>query len=271
LIDATGSMRSVMEDLKNNIGQVLGDLRQDRKTWEIEVSAVLFRDHREEYLTRVCEKTTDSKSFENFLKNQYAVGGGDESESLLHALNETIDQIEWSKDLNPKIILLLTDNTFDSEIGEVTDKADAKGISIIPLKYEFLKFGFCGMTPPEVIEKYIEENTPKNPETADFPNLISEKINDFLFEKSCNFKKLPQTASTKIEIFPNPTTDFFTLTLPKGNWNAELQTVDFKIIESKHVQNSEVWQVNQLVPGVYFLKLSDGITTETKQIVITRK
>lgn len=269
LIDATGSMRPVMEDLKNNIGQILGDLRQNRADWEIEISAVLFRDRKEEYLTRVFEKTTDLKSFEDFLKGQFAVGGGDESEGLLDALHETIDQIQWSKNLNPKIILLLTDNDSDAKIAEVMDKAEVKAISIVPMRYEFKKFSFCEWTP--IVQRYIEENAPKNPEVVNSPNLITEKINDFLFEKNCNFKKPTQKASAQIEIFPNPTSDFFTLTLPEGNWTAELQTVDSKTIETKHVQNSEVWQVNQLVLGVYFLKISDGTTTEIKQIVIARK
>ena len=80
LIDATGSMRPVMEDFKTSIPEVLRDMKIDWSGWDLEIRAVLYRDQQDEYLTRTFEKTTNLNSFVDFMQKQYAVGGGDEQE-----------------------------------------------------------------------------------------------------------------------------------------------------------------------------------------------
>ena len=132
LIDATGSMRDCIQDIKNNLGVFLDELvnnpQSPVKDWRGKVFG--FRD-------AVVDKNafvdnafvSDAESLKAQLASLEATGGGDEPESLLDALYklanmgqsdkaaQTPDGGRWRyRSTAARVVIIFTDATFHSEM-----------------------------------------------------------------------------------------------------------------------------------------------------------
>ena len=253
LIDATGSMRSVMEDFKTTLPSVLKDVKMDWQDWSTEISAVLYRDQEEEYLTRVFEKTTNLKSFVDFMQKQYAVGGGDELESMPAAFHEAINTIQWQIGKHPKFIITFTDN----DIKLTANQFNAgKDLSIQQLLFPIKgREGWIGDTEPI---SYLSE-------------FINNHINSYISNHHCNFEKEKVTTeNVNFSIFPNPTAEEFTVSLPAGKWQLELQTINGNTLKSVEVEGDFSENVKSLPAGTYFIKISSGQFSQTEKLVVVK-
>lgn len=255
LIDATGSMRPVMEDFKTAIPEVLRDMKIDWSGWDLEISAVLYRDQQDEYLTRTFEKTKNLKSFVDFMQKQYAVGGGDQQESMPAAYQDAINFIKWKEGNHPKFIITFTDNDINMSATQFKVGRD-RGITqlLFPIKG---RAGWDGET--ESIS-YLS-------------HFMTNHINKFITDNQCHFGKEQSeiAQSLALKVYPNPTSEIFTINLPKGNWEIELQTNNGQTIKKSTAKDSYQENIESLAAGTYFVKISNETMSQTEKLVVVNQ
>lgn len=149
LIDATGSMGDEMMYLKSEMTSVIERVVAKNEGAEIETSALVYRDHGDEYVTRANDFSGNIADTINFLSQQYANGGGDYEEAVDEALDEALQQ-SWRDDSSTKLIIHVADapchndeiNNWAAQAMEATEK----GIRIITLGCSgaYRTFEYCG-------------------------------------------------------------------------------------------------------------------------------
>jgi len=255
LIDATGSMRPVMEDFKTSIPEVMRDMKIDWNDWDLEISAVLYRDQQDEYLTRTFEKTTNLKSFIDFMQNQYAVGGGDEQESMPAAYQDAINVIKWKKGNHPKFIITFTDNNINMSADQFKAGREL-GITqlLFPIK------GRAGWEGETERISYLS-------------SFMTNHINKFITDNQCHFgKEQPEFAqSLALKVYPNPTSEIFTIDLPRGDWEIELQTTNGQTIKKSTAKDSYQENIESLAAGTYYVKISNETISQIEKLVVVNQ
>lgn len=117
VIDATESMKGIMEQAKERmrdvIGVITGVLNQDgRPPRNIEFGIVAFKDYGDDYgvdTVRVLQLTNDFDKVREFIDGIQTSGGGDEPEPIHEALARAINsQMGWSTRAK-KLIVLISD------------------------------------------------------------------------------------------------------------------------------------------------------------------
>ena len=86
VIDATGSMADELEYLKTEIDFIANTVQEKHKDLSIRYALIVYRDHGDEYLTRVINFTNDLAAFKKDLAEQHALGGGDYPEAMDSAI-----------------------------------------------------------------------------------------------------------------------------------------------------------------------------------------
>ncbi|HMW05716.1 MAG TPA: VWA domain-containing protein [Leptospiraceae bacterium] len=107
VMDTTGSMGEEIQRLKSTIEIINLNLTGNSKN-EIRFGMVLYRDKKEEYVTKVIPLTNDLENFKKELNKVSAGGGGDYPEDLQSALKDTIKEIDWRKNA-VKLTFIITD------------------------------------------------------------------------------------------------------------------------------------------------------------------
>lgn len=102
ILDTTGSMGEEINQLKATLEIIHYNLISIIPKVNIRFGLVLYRDKRDNYVTRSVPLTTDVDSFLQELNKVGADGGGDRPEDLQAALDEAIHNISW----NPEAIRL---------------------------------------------------------------------------------------------------------------------------------------------------------------------
>ncbi|MDN3664097.1 hypothetical protein ACFFU1_11385 [Algibacter miyuki] len=139
IVDATGSMGDELEFLKSDLTNVISRVQTDNENASILTSTVFYRDYGDDYVTKRFDFTTNISSTVNFIKGQSASGGGDFEEAVEVALDETINDLQWSANATTKIAFLLLDapphltNETIESIHKSVYTAAEKGIKIIPV------------------------------------------------------------------------------------------------------------------------------------------
>jgi hypothetical protein len=115
VVDATGSMQNVIDELKQRLGTLVGTMQRLVPTARI--GAVAFRDRgddnvataprkSEDFLVRWTDLTFSSKKVQGFLSGIVAEGGGDWEEAVLPGLTAATKQLKWRADAKKVIILV---------------------------------------------------------------------------------------------------------------------------------------------------------------------
>lgn len=139
VVDATGSMGDEIEYLKAELTDIIGRVKDTIPDMSIRISASFYRDFGDEYLVKSVDFTKDIAKLVDFIKTNYADGGGDFPEAVDYALEEAIDNLTWSENATARIIFLVLDAPPHSrpDVIERLQKyirlASAKGIRIVPL------------------------------------------------------------------------------------------------------------------------------------------
>lgn len=107
VMDTTGSMGEEIQRLKSTIEIINLNLTGNSKN-EIRFGMVLYRDKKEEYVTKVIPLTNDLENFKKELNKVSAGGGGDYPEDLQSALKDTLKEIDWRKNA-VKLTFIITD------------------------------------------------------------------------------------------------------------------------------------------------------------------
>jgi len=139
IVDATGSMGDELEFLKQDLQDVIRRVLSDNSSLDIFTSSVFYRDVEDDYITVQSEFTGDLNTTLRFINNQQADGGGDYPEAVHSALDEGVNNLNWSEAARTRIAFLLLDAPPHHEPQVISDlknsiaKAAAKGIKIIPI------------------------------------------------------------------------------------------------------------------------------------------
>lgn len=139
MVDATGSMGDELEYLKEELTDVIVRVKNKNENATINLGAVFYRDNGEEYVTKKSEFSTNIEKTVSFIKKQSANAGGDFPEAVDIALDESINNLEWSEDATSRILFLVLDapphhdEQIVSNINSLISLASKKGIKIIPI------------------------------------------------------------------------------------------------------------------------------------------
>jgi len=98
VLDTTGSMSGLIEGAKRKIWSIANNLKNLDPSPEIEFALIGYRDKGDAYVTKTYAMTGDLQDIYGKLVAFSAGGGGDTPESVNQALNEAINDINWSQD-----------------------------------------------------------------------------------------------------------------------------------------------------------------------------
>ncbi|MFS4481461.1 hypothetical protein ACKGJY_00460 [Hyunsoonleella sp. 2307UL5-6] len=139
MVDATGSMSDELEFLKNDLTDVINKVKNSNEGSTINTAAVFYRDHGDAYVTKRSDFSASIKTTSQFIKQQFANGGGDYPEAVDEALLETVNDLQWSNTSKTRIAFLLLDAPPHDNIQVSANLENAikasikKGIKLIPI------------------------------------------------------------------------------------------------------------------------------------------
>jgi uncharacterized protein YegL len=134
LLDATGSMGDEIGQIQNTIVSIAERIDQIKPRPELRFGLVTYRDHGDEYVTRVNDFTADVGAFRQILLNVSAGGGGDMPEALNEGLHAAIQEVHWDTDA-VRLTFLVADapphlDYQDYDYVQETQMAVAQGIKV---------------------------------------------------------------------------------------------------------------------------------------------
>ncbi|MEM6845533.1 MAG: VWA domain-containing protein [Bacteroidota bacterium] len=135
-VDATGSMGDELEYLKSELSDVISRIEP---TARVRLSTVFYRDEGDEYVTRSFRFTDNVSQMIENIRQQSADGGGDYPEAVHSALEESIQQMNWSSQATARLLFLLLDAPphenpeVKEQLQTLIPAAAKKGIRIIPI------------------------------------------------------------------------------------------------------------------------------------------
>lgn len=140
VVDTTGSMGDELEYLKSELKNVAAEIaRQNRSDLKLRLSTNFYRDLGDEYVVRSFPFNTEVETVNQQLAAQSAKGGGDFPEAVELALQDAIDEHDWSSTARARLLFLVLDapphqgeKNLD-RMRTMLTRAAAKGIRIIPV------------------------------------------------------------------------------------------------------------------------------------------
>lgn len=96
VLDTTGSMGGLIEGAKQKIWSIVNSVLKSPHPPRVRVGLVAYRDHGDEYVTKITPLTTDLDSVYTTLKTYQAAGGGDGPEDVRQALSDGVSKAGWS-------------------------------------------------------------------------------------------------------------------------------------------------------------------------------
>jgi hypothetical protein len=108
IFDTTGSMGEEIERLRRTIELIYLNLSSIPGRPLVRFGMVLYKDRRDEYVTRVVPLTDNLEQFQAELNQVQASGGGDLPEDLQEALKDSIQRVQWSRD-GIRLAFIITD------------------------------------------------------------------------------------------------------------------------------------------------------------------
>lgn len=139
IVDATGSMSDEIRYLQAEMQDVILRSQSAVGGLHIRTGALVYRDHGDEYVTRISRLTDDITTTQQFINLQSANGGGDYEEAIPEALLATINAAGWNDEARTRIAFLLLDapchrdSATLSLLHEQVLSAAAMGIRIVPV------------------------------------------------------------------------------------------------------------------------------------------
>lgn len=138
VVDTTGSMGDELDYLKAEIKNVIERVESEAGV-SIRTSANFYRDEGDEYVVKYYDFRDNASEVADIVGEQNAAGGGDYEEAVHTALNNAINEHNWSDESSVKLMFIVLDapphNTEDiaNQLSELIETASSKGIRIIPV------------------------------------------------------------------------------------------------------------------------------------------
>ena len=158
VLDTTGSMQGQIDRLKQTLKAIHFQLTSLPMHPDIRFAMVAYRDHGDDYLTRVTPFTPNIESYQVMLKGLYADGGGDRPEDLQTALDKAMHQLKWRPDAL-RIGFIITDAPPHTNYGQDYNYLEAMKESLSRgIKWVTVGAGGLGLD-GEVIYRQIAQYT----------------------------------------------------------------------------------------------------------------
>lgn len=139
IFDATGSMGDELRYLQAEMKDVIARASNATGGLAIRTGAVVYRDHGDEYLTRISRLTTDLATTQTFIDKQSANGGGDYPEAIPEALMAALNSAGWDAEARARIAFLVLDAPCHKDsatlalLHEQILNAAALGVRLVPV------------------------------------------------------------------------------------------------------------------------------------------
>lgn len=140
VVDTTNSMQDELRYLQTELMDVVKRVDKDNgQKLAIRASANFYRDHGDDYVVKAYPFRTDIGQVVQELSSQKAAGGGDFPEAADEALDNAINDHEWSDEARARLLFLVMDapphreRKVTKRLRELTEDAAADGIRIIPV------------------------------------------------------------------------------------------------------------------------------------------
>ncbi len=111
VLDTTGSMGGLLEGAKQRIWGIVNEVMQSPSHPSVRIGLVAYRDHGDEYVTKILPLTNDLDKVYTTLMDYQAEGGGDGPEDVRRALADGVYRAGWSESSSSvaRIIFLVGD------------------------------------------------------------------------------------------------------------------------------------------------------------------
>jgi len=134
VVDSTGSMTDVIRWIQRDVAKMMKAF--GRISREPRIGLVFYRDHADEYLTRLVPLTDDGEALQRAIASVEAKGGGDIPEAVYEAIATTVKKLRWAS--NNRVVITVGDapphdNTKDKLVTLVKESAE-KGF-----RFHFIK------------------------------------------------------------------------------------------------------------------------------------
>lgn len=287
VVDATSSMSDEIDYLKAEILDVIQQIRSQNDDISYHMGSVFYRDHADEYLTRVSPLTDDESLLSVFLKNQNAAGGGDIPEALDAALEDVLN-MEW-REQSLKIAFLLLDapphddqKTMDKIRNQVTASA-AQGIKLIPItasgidrQTEFLMKFMAVLTNGTYIFITDDSGIGKSHLTPIVSDYEVEYLNECLIRLISEYSRQYSCAMTSaneeainIHVYPNPSVDYITVVSGVVPDKIEVRASNGMVLMTIEPTEKETRiNLQTLINGVYHIMVVIDTTSISEQIIL---
>ena len=139
ILDTTGSMGDELHYLQAEMKDVISRATEATGGLAIRTGAVVYRDHNDEYLTRISRLTNNIKETQSFIDKQQANGGGDYPEAVPEALMAAMNSAGWDPLARARIAFLILDAPCHQDsatialLHEQILNAAALGVRIVPV------------------------------------------------------------------------------------------------------------------------------------------
>lgn len=290
VFDATGSMGDELRYLQEEMKDVIARAKKATGGLAIRTGAVVYRDHGDEYLTRISRLTDDIATTQTFIDKQHANGGGDYPEAVPEALMAALNSAGWSDNARARIAFLILDAPCHEDsatlalLHEQILNAAAMGVRIVPVvcsgiddSAEYLMRAMALMTNGTSFFLTDDSGIGNKHHKPTTDSLKVEHLNDMLVRAIVEFSKMPSCKDEGMnglmgegvneDFLPNPftSTDLeVDPTIPHGEGVHYLIDVSGKLLG---VFEGDV-PTDRLPIGVYFIKTYfDGIW-HTKKILV---
>ena len=300
VFDATGSMGDELQYLQAEMKDVIARASNATGGLAIRTGAVVYRDHGDEYLTRISRLTSDIATTQEFIDKQSANGGGDYPEAVPEALMAALNSAGWDAEARARIAFLVLDAPCHEDsatlalLHEQILNAAALGVRIVPVvcsgigeSGEYLLRSMALMT--NGTSFFLTDDSgigePHLKPTTD--SLKVEHLNDMLVRTSVEFSMMPSCAGHWTEeeqnadgtFVPNPfeVKDLTEEQLAEKDSPTTLYLIDMSgkliYVYQGRLEDAGDSQLSRLgLPmistGVYFVKAFYDGTWHTKKILV---
>lgn len=293
VFDATGSMGDELHYLQAEMRDVIDRAKDATGGLDIRTGAVVYRDHGDEYVTRLSRLTNDIKTTQAFIDKQSANGGGDFPEAIPEALMAAINSAGWNQEARARIAFLVLDAPCHKDsatialLHEQILNAAAWGIRVVPVvcsgldeSGELLMRSIAMATNGTSFFLTDDSGIGHSHLKPTTDTLKVEHLNDMLVRTIVEFSTMPSCNAATIEdnideqFIPNPfeAQDIEKLhDFPHGPTTIYLLDVTGKLVAILNGDINTV-EVNKstfpISTGVYFLKAYIDNRWYTKKILV---
>ena len=293
VFDATGSMGDELHYLQAEMRDVIDRAKDATGGLDIRTGAVVYRDHGDEYVTRLSRLTNDIKTTQAFIDKQSVNGGGDFPEAIPEALMAAINSAGWNQEARARIAFLVLDAPCHKDsatialLHEQILNAAAWGIRVVPVvcsgldeSGELLMRSIAMATNGTSFFLTDDSGIGHSHLKPTTDTLKVEHLNDMLVRTIVEFSTMPSCNAATIEdnideqFIPNPfeAQDIDKLhDFPHGPTTIYLLDVTGKLVAILNGDINSV-EVNKstfpISTGVYFLKAYIDNRWYTKKILV---